>query len=178
MLEINHYSEGDRINHKVFGKGRIISIESENESVKWSVQFRDGIKKIVPAPDQLIELPLGNNLNYEDIKRAVREVFSEEIAFGEVPLGEKWTGGKVIMIPGRPELQQKEVPMEAFFHKIVMLRDNLRVLEQKINSHELLDDAEKVNLHQYITKIYGTLTTFNALFRDRKDYFVGHKGIE
>ena len=82
------------------------------------------------------------------------------------------------MKPGSRELQEKTIPIEAFFHKIVMLRDRLRVLEQKINAHAVLSDEEKVDMQQYITRIYGSLTTFNVLFADKSDQFVGEKGKE
>ncbi|MFH0893492.1 MAG: hypothetical protein V2A54_03560 [Bacteroidota bacterium] len=90
-----------------------------------------------------------------------------------VDMGDKWVGGTMILKPGKAGLQEKEIPIENFFHKIVMLRDRLRVLEQHINSHEVLTDIEKANLQQYITRIYGSLTTFNLLFKEIGDYFVG-----
>jgi uncharacterized radical SAM superfamily protein len=73
-------------------------------------------------------------------------------------------------------MQPKEVPIDNFFNKIIMLRDRLRVLEQRINAHEVLSDEEKINLQQYITRIYGSLTTFNVLFRNDEDHFVGERG--
>ena len=92
-----------------------------------------------------------------------------------VPLGDKWVGGTMILQPANQELKPKEIPIETFFHKIVMLRDRLRVLEQNINSHAVLTDEEKVDLQQYITRIYGSLTTFNVLFSEKDHYFVGAK---
>jgi hypothetical protein len=91
-----------------------------------------------------------------------------------VDLGDKWIGGSMILRPGDDNLKDKEIPIEAFFHKIVMVRDRLRVMEQRVNS-SALNDEEKVNLQQYITRIYGSLTTFNVLFREKDDYFVGEK---
>ena len=92
-----------------------------------------------------------------------------------VPLGDKWQGGTMLLQPASPELKPKEIPIEVFFHKIVMLRDRLRVLEQNINSHKVLTDEEKLNIQQYITRVYGSLTTFNILFSEKSHFFVGAK---
>ena len=98
------------------------------------------------------------------------------MGLSDIRMLDRWKGGTVVIRPGREGQKQKEIPIDDLFHKIVMLRDRLRVLEQKINAHTVLSDAEKVDLQQYITRIYGTLTTFNVLFADRDDWFVGQKG--
>jgi len=90
-----------------------------------------------------------------------------------VHIGDRWKGGLLVLEPKDANLAVKEIPIQTFFHKIVMVRDRLRVLEQSINSHKVLDDQDKVNLQQYITRIYGSLTTFNVLFRDKENYFKG-----
>jgi len=93
-----------------------------------------------------------------------------------VPLGDKWNKGMLLLQPADKLLKPKEIPVEDFFHKIVMLRDRLRVLEQNINSSKSLSDEEKVNIQQYITRCYGSLTTFNVLFKNKEQHFVGDKG--
>ena len=107
------------------------------------------------------------------IKRALAEALAEEGRLGETEIGVRWAGGTMMLEPGDTSTQGKEVPLDTFFKKIVSLRNNLRVLEAKINGLDQLDHVEKVELQQYITKCYGSLTTFNALFREKKDQFVG-----
>jgi hypothetical protein len=108
-----------------------------------------------------------------EFRRVLRQVLSEELGVGEVELGGRWEGGELVIKPGKAGTADKHIPIDAFFHKIVMVRDKLRVLEQKINAHGGLTDADKVQLQAYVTACYGSLTTFNALFAQRDDWFVG-----
>ncbi len=112
-------------------------------------------------------------VDYQQIKMALRDCLEEEGIVGETHLGQKWTGGAVLMQPANPDLKPKEVPVEVFFKKIVMVRDRLRVLEAKINGNSSLSESDKVDIQQYITRCYGSLTTFNVLFKDKADYFTG-----
>jgi uncharacterized radical SAM superfamily protein len=112
-------------------------------------------------------------MDIEEFRRVLRDVLADELGISRAPMASRWQGGELVLVPGKAGTQEKRVPLEAFFHKIVMIRDKLRVLEQKINAHEGLSDADKVQLHQYITSCYGSLTTFNLLFAERDDAFAG-----
>ncbi len=119
----------------------------------------------------------------DKIDRIVRNAVKDELTpaladDNPVELGNRWTGGKLEIWPRDPALGAKEIPIDAFFHKIVMLRDRLRVLEQQINGHAKLDDEDKLHLQQYITRCYGSLTTFNVLFRRKEDHFSGAGGAK
>jgi len=120
-----------------------------------------------PLPEELTDM------TREEFAQAIRDALKEEEA--EVRLAPKWEGGTVVLRPGDSQTQPKEIPLDALLHKIVMIRDRLRVLEQKINANEKLTDAEKVDMQQYVTRCYGSLTTFNILFREDRDKFVGEK---
>lgn len=120
---------------------------------------------------------MNGEIDYEKIRQIVKEVLNEELE-PEIELGDRWRGGEIILKPKDVSLQPKHIPIEMFFHKIVMLRDRLRVLEQKINSNNKLTDEEKIDIQQYITRIYGSLTTFNLLFKRKSSCFVGGGGKE
>lgn len=110
-------------------------------------------------------------MDIDQFRSVLREVLADELGVSKVELGRRWQGGEIILEPGDGDTQQKRIPIESFFHKIVMIRDKLRVLEAKLNSHKGLSDEEKVQLQAYITACYGSLTTFNVMFANRGDSF-------
>jgi len=124
----------------------------------------------IEIPEELLEM------NADEFREVLRDVLREELGVTEVALGGRWQGGEVILKPGKEGTQEKRIPIEALFRKIVTVRDKLRVLEQKINQHPKLDDEDRVQMQQYITQSYGALTTFNALFADKAHNFVGQRG--
>ena len=129
-----------------------------------------------PAPLILPEDLL--DMDADEFKRVLAQVIREEIGVSAVDLAGRWDGGEVVLRPGKEGLQEKRIPIEALFNKIIMIRDRLRVLEQKINTNPKLTSEDKVQLQQYVTGCYGSLTTFNVLFADREDQFVGQKSDE
>ena len=170
---------GTRVDHPRYGEG----IVSKNKLTAYEIFFEKGGKiEITKRNTDLTVLekqedtkPL-TGLSLSEIERVMKYVLDQYGALNEiVPLGDKWQGGTMLLQPANQELKPKEIPIEVFFHKIVMLRDRLRVLEQNINSNKVLSDEEKIDLQQYITRIYGTLTTFNVLFSEKEHFFVGVK---
>jgi hypothetical protein len=106
------------------------------------------------------------DMDMETFRSVLTEVLRTELGIGEVTLGARWQGGELILKPGKEGIAEKRIPIETFFHKVVMIRDKLRVLEQRINAHGSLSDEDKIAMQQYVTACYGTLTTFNVLFGD------------
>lgn len=127
-----------------------------------------------PLPNTLPEELL--DMDADEFREVLRSVLRAELSLSEVPLGNRWEGGELVLKPGKEGTAEKRVPIETFFHKIVMIRDRLRVLEQKVNGHPKLSDEEKVQMQQYVTQCYGTLTTFNVLFAEKSEFFAGQKG--
>lgn len=169
---------GTRVDHPRYGEGII----SKDKITSYEIFFARGGKIEITKRNEdleVIDSPAEkpkNSLTLSEIERVLRFVLEEQSALQEiVPLSDKWTGGLLLLQPANPALKPKEIPIESFFHKIVMVRDRMRVLEQNINSHGGLSDEEKVNMQQYITRIYGSLTSFNILFADKEQYFVGAK---
>ncbi len=168
--------KGDLVRHATLGLGRVEDTSGFGERQRCRVYFSRGDKEGSFERAALTPLEPGDAAAYEMVKLAVRELRAEEAP--RIDLGDRWQGGELILQPGDRDLKPKTLPLEQFFHKIVMIRDRLRVLEQQINAHKGLTDEDKVALQQYITRTYGSLTTFNVLFKHREDWFVGQKGEE
>jgi len=166
---------GSRVRHADFGEGVVINLKSASYTITF---FQHGVKVIkLDAPLEIIEaVEIDSDMvSLFDVEQSLTKILQKWLDASEtVALGDKWKGGKIILKPGRHDLTTKEMPIDAFFHKIVMTRDRLRVLEQRINASNL-DDEEKINIQQYITKIYGSMTSFNLLFKHTEHYFVGEK---
>jgi hypothetical protein len=169
---------GMKVRHPQYGSGLVKTI---SEAVA-EVQFDDGTKRAVapepsglePAEPQVavsgLDVPLKQFVE-ETLASAIAKLGLEKPDSVVEQLGLRWHGGKLVLHPADAALQTKEVPLETFFHKIVMVRNNLRVLEQKINAHEKLTAGEKVEMQQYLTRSYGSLTTFNVLFKEKEGQF-------
>ncbi len=169
---------GTRLQHSLYGPGVIVGIRYATYLISF---INDGIKEIDKTDTKLEEI-IPENVTAEiethsEIEKSLLKILRMWGGITEpVPLGDKWSNGTILLQPADKSLKPKEIPIDDFFHKIVMLRDRLRVLEQNINSHKKLTDEDKTNMQQYITRCYGSLTTFNVLFKNKEQWFVGDKG--
>jgi hypothetical protein len=167
---------GSRVKHPQFGKGVVVQIRSDAYEIGF-IEY--GVRQILRDYEgleaiEIVETP-SDMVTLEKIEKSLTRVLRRFSDIQEtVPLGQKWVGGKMVLFPGDKTLKEKEIPIETFFHKIVMIRDRVRVMEQRINASSMTDE-EKVDLEQYITRIYGSLTTFNVLFKNKEDQFTGEK---
>ena len=177
-MKIESLHIGMRVRHPQYGTGTVKTVAE----ITADIQFDDGSRRAVapepsglePAEPQVavsgLSVPL-KQFVAQTLDEAVRQLGLQKPDSVVEKLGARWHGGRLVLHPADPALQTKEVPLETFFHKIVMVRNNLRVLEQKINAHEKLSDGEKVEMQQYITRSYGSMTTFNVLFQEKEDQF-------
>jgi hypothetical protein len=176
-MKIEALHIGMEVDHPHYGVGVVKGL---SEKVA-DILFEEGMRSVSPEESHLqpvdpVATLSGREISlWQFVEQTVRALVSElglekpESVVDQ--LASRWHHGRVVLHPADPALKAKEVPLETFFHKIVMIRNNLRVLEQKINSHEKLNEAEKVEMQQYVSRCYGSLTTFNVLFRDREDQF-------
>ena len=166
---------GSRINHAEYGKGVVTNVSSKD----YWVTFIDGGLETIAIDSEFEVIDAAENevdtISFYDVETSLLSILKKWNGLSEpIAIGDKWKGGNMKLEPGQAGLAHKDVPIDVFFHKIIMLRDRLRVMEQKINASNI-EEIEKVELQQYITRIYGSLTTFNVLFKSQSDYFVGEK---
>ena len=167
---------GSRINHPEFGLGVVTNVTSKHY---WVTFIENGLEtididsdfKVIDAVEDEVD-----SVSFYDIEKSLKTILQKWSDITEIsPIADRWKNGTLILRPADSNLADKEIPIDTFFHKIVMVRDRIRVMEQKINASKTLDDQDKIDLQQYITRIYGSLTTFNVLFKVKSDYFVGEK---
>lgn len=169
---------GSRVEHEHFGKGVVVEVSSETYTVWFKSQNaakfinKDFNLRVI---EQVADTSATGNISIADIEEALENILERRLHEMQiVPMGNKWNNGMMILKPADDSLQPKEVPIETFFHKIVMVRDRLRLIEQKVNANKVLTDEEKVDIQQYISAVYGSLTTFNVLFKETHHQFKGN----
>ena len=168
---------GTRLQHTQYGPGVIVGIRYATYMISF---IHQGVKEIDKNDAHLDEI-IPENVSVEvetqsDMEKSLLKILRLWGGINElVPLGDRWKNGTMLLQPADKSQKSKEIPIDVFFHKLVMARDRLRVLEQQLNAHKGLSDEEKVNLQQYITRIYGSFTTFNVLFKNKEHWFVGEK---
>jgi hypothetical protein len=166
---------GSRINHTEYGKGVVTNVTSKHY---WVTFIENGLETIdIDSEFEVIDAAEDevDTVSFYDVERSLKSILKQWSDVSEVvTIADKWKGGKLIMTPGDSNLKSSELPIDTFFHKITMVRDRLRVMEQKINSSNL-EEQEKIDLQQYITRSYGSLTSFNVLFKLKSQQFVGQR---
>tara|TARA_R110002051_G_scaffold325867_1_gene432531 strand:+ start:64083 stop:64610 length:528 start_codon:yes stop_codon:yes gene_type:complete len=167
---------GSRILHPELGKGVVTNVTSKHY---WVTFIEKGLETIeIDAEFEVIEALEDDvdTISFSEVEQSLITILRKWSDVSAVtPIADKWKGGSLVLQPSDSHVSNKEIPIDTFFHKIVMVRDRIRVMEQKINASKNLDDQEKVDLQQYLTRIYGSLTTFNVLFKNQSDHFVGDK---
>jgi len=165
---------GSRIKHEKYGVGVVTNVAPK---MYWVTFIENGLETINIDEDiEVIEAVEGDvdTVSFYEVESIFKKLLHKYSDISEiVPLADKWKGGTIILSPADSNLKDKEILIDNFFHKIVMVRDRVRVMEQKINSSKTLDDQDKIDLQQYITRIYGSLTTFNVLFKNSDQNFKG-----
>lgn len=167
---------GSRINHSVFGVGVVTNVTSKHY---WVTFIENGLETIeIDSEFTIIEAVEDevDTISFYEVEKSLKNLLQKWSDITEIsPIADRWKKGTLILRSADTNLADKEIPIDTFFHKIVMVRDKVRVMEQKINSNKILNDQDKVDLQQYITRIYGSLTTFNVLFKLKSDHFVGSR---
>lgn len=166
---------GSRVRHNIHGKGVIISYDMDNYQVCFVENGIIPIGRSYSGWDVLERIKPEQNISFNKLEKSLARVLEQyDLLPSEVEIARKWVGGSLIIKDAYGEVQEKEIPIDVFFNKIVMVRDRLRVMEQRINSSDLPNE-EKIKMQQYITRAYGSLTTFNVLFQEKEDRFVGSR---
>ncbi|NRB63066.1 MAG: hypothetical protein HRU40_08600 [Saprospiraceae bacterium] len=167
---------GSRVRHPAYGNGVVIRLHKMAYDVCFMLYGIKQIGREYEAWEIVDAIPSEETTSFSDAEQSLLRILRTYNALTEeVPLGERWENGTLILKPGEEGRQSKEMAIDVFFHKIVMVRDRLRVMEQRVNASKNLSDEEKINLQQYITRIYGSLTSFNVLFKHKEDHFVGER---
>lgn len=165
---------GSRIKHEKYGIGVVTNVTS---TLYWVTFVDNGLETLsIDESFEIIEAVKDevDTVSFYEVEKSLKDILQRWSDVTEiVPIGDRWKGGTMILEPKDSATASKEIPMDTFFHKIVMVRDRVRVMEQKINNSKELDSGLKVDLQQYITRIYGSLTTFNVLFKNSSQRFVG-----
>ncbi|MDQ3017223.1 MAG: hypothetical protein M3R25_10970 [Bacteroidota bacterium] len=167
---------GSRVKHPAYGDGVVIRLHPVAYEVSFIVYGIKNVGKDYTQWEVLDRVETTEAVTFSEAEKSLMKILRQWSDITEVvTIADKWKGGTLVMQPGETGLKPKDLPIETFFHKIVMLRDRIRVLEQKINANPKLTEEDKIDMQQYITRIYGSLTTFNVLFRDKEQHFVGEK---